>query len=150
MSLPDGYYALHDPDDPTTMTYWRQHTDAHGPALVSWPRGALYGPTYLRRDVPKDREERIEFGRQFQARLSAWMGKARSALTADPDTARARFAVWQIRCCVCGRTLRDRKSKVLGIGPDCRRGEDEAALAAILTPLVAQAHAEHLAAGSVS
>lgn len=148
MTVPDGYYAVLDPDDPTTMTYWRQNTDRHGPVLVPWPPRARYGPAYLRRDVPKDPAERIEFGRRFQARLSAGMGKARAALTADPDTARARFAVWQIRCCVCGRALSDRKSKVVGVGPECRRGEDEAVLAAVLTPLVARAHAEHLAASA--
>lgn len=148
--IPDGYYAVPDPDDPGTMTYWRQRTDTHGPALTSWPPRARYGPLVYRRDVPKDPDERRAFAERYHARLAAWMDRVRDALTDDIDGARARFAVFQVRCCVCGRALRDAKSKTLGMGPECRKDEDEAVLAAVLTPAVAKAHAEYLNGGGGS
>ena len=38
--LPDGHYAVLDPDDPTVMTYWRKRRSRFAP----WPPKARYGP----------------------------------------------------------------------------------------------------------
>jgi hypothetical protein len=139
--IPDGYYAVPDPDEPGAMTYWR----ARGGRTQPWPAKAWYGPARpLRRDVPTDRDKRSAFISAWNLRYFAWHDRLLAALTADLDGARARFAVFQIRCCSCGRALRDAKSKTFGIGPECRRGESEAVLASVLTPLVAKAHAEAL------
>ncbi|WP_017975559.1 DUF6011 domain-containing protein [Actinopolyspora halophila] len=44
------------------------------------------------------------------------------------DTAAFRFAEFTVRCCRCGRVLRHRYSKTVGIGPVCRNGMTEAEL----------------------
>lgn len=54
--LLDGYYAVPDPDDPTTITCWRVKDD-DGRALNASPTGAQYGPTLYRRDVPKGTDQ---------------------------------------------------------------------------------------------
>lgn len=54
--LPDGYFAVPDPDDPTTTTLWRVKDD-NGRALTASPTGAHYGPTLYRCDVPKGTDQ---------------------------------------------------------------------------------------------
>ena len=41
---------------------------------------------------------------------------------ADLEAAATRFAVFRSRRCCCGKVLSDERSKVYGIGPECRRG----------------------------
>lgn len=138
--LRDGYYAVLDPSTPATMTYWR----AHGSRLTAWPAKAWHGPARpLKRDAPADHTERIAWMRAWQERYQAWLEMLHAALDADPGMARRQFAEFATRCCLCGRTLRDEKSKCLGIGPECRRDMSDAALAQLLTPAVAAAHATH-------
>ncbi|MFE2941003.1 DUF6011 domain-containing protein [Streptomyces sp. NPDC059255] len=138
--LPDGYYAVLDPADPQTMTYWR----ARAGELKAWPAGAWHGPArLLKKDAPADRDERVAWMRDWQARYRAWLETLHAALAADPAGARRTFVGFTVRCCLCGRALRDEKSKVLGVGPECRTGLDEHALAALLTPAIATAHATH-------
>lgn len=135
---PDGYYALPDPDNAATMTYWRTHNGR----LQRWPAKAWYGPArLLKRDAPTDRDAKIAWMRAWNEQYLAWLQRVTAAITADPQTSRARFAAFTIRCCDCGRALTDAKSKTLGVGPECRRGYDEAWLAATLTPVIAEAHA---------
>lgn len=139
--LPDGYYAIPDPDDAGTMTYWR----ARGDRLTAWPRDAWYGPAaLLKADAPADIQATREWHQEWLDRRGEWFDRLRKALHTDPATAQRRFAEFWVRCFICARPLTDDTSKTLGIGPDCRRGLDPAALAAINTPVIARAHAQHL------
>lgn len=138
MTLTDGYYAIPDPDNPATMTYWR----AENGCIAMWPAKAWYGPArLLKRDAPTDRDERNAWARAWFDRSQDWLARVRVAIEADPHAALKRYAEFSVRCCQCGRALTDDTSKVLGIGPECRRGIDPAVLCAINTPAVATAHA---------
>lgn len=140
--LPDGYYAVLDPNHPETMTYWR----IRGSSLSAWPAKAWYGPPRpLKRDAPTDHDERITWIRTWNEHYRAWQTQIRTLLEADPGTALRRFAEFSLRCCHCGRALTDDASKVVGIGPQCRRGLPAEFLALVFTPEVAAAHAAHLA-----
>ncbi|MFD3777326.1 DUF6011 domain-containing protein [Streptomyces sp. NPDC058612] len=139
--LPIGYYAIPDPDNPATMTYWRSTVDS----VRMWPAKAWYGPPKpLKRDAPADRDERGEWLYAWYERQLAWRLAATTAIEAEPDACLARFAALTVRCCGCGRPLTDARSKTLGLGPDCRSGYDEAWLARTYTPLIAEAHAAQL------
>ena len=142
--LPDGYYAVPDPDDTTAMTYWR----AKGGGLHPHPAKTWYGPARpLRQDAPspKGGPEFQEWMRDYFDRWTAWARRVRDSLAIDPAATARRFADLTTRCCVCGRALTDAESKVLGIGPDCRSRLDPHGVAAIvLTPEVAKAHAAAL------
>ncbi len=115
------YFAVPDPDT-GDMTYWYRTTRG---AIEPWPpREGKYGPRLLARDIEglsaKDREAAV---RTWSLTLRIpWDRQVRAALDADLDAAAARFAAFTSRCCICGRPLTDEKSKVLGIGPDCRTG----------------------------
>lgn len=137
--LPNGYYAIPDPMNPDTMTYWRIKDGR----ARTWPSGAKYGPKFLRKDAPSkdDRDAYIAYIERCRAELGAWMLGVRAALTVEADDARARFAVLTTRCCICGRVLTDPATKVGGIGPECRVGIPDGVLAAIADS-VATAHAE--------
>lgn len=138
--IPDGYYALPDPDNPAVMTYWH----AKDGRIQPWPTKAWHGPLrLLKRDMPKDRDRMIAVWREWQARYGAWANRVHDALDGDPHPARARFSAFTTRCFDCGRALTDAKSKTLGLGPDCRGGLDEAWLASVMTPMIAAAHAAH-------
>ena len=136
--LPDGYYATPDPDNPATMTYWR----AENGCLAIWPPKAWYGPArLLKRDTPQGRDAKLAWYTAWSNAWQSWATRVREALETDPHGALRRFAEFSVRCCQCGRALTDDTSKVLGIGPDCRRGIDPAFLAAVTTPQVAATHA---------
>ncbi|MGW1989652.1 DUF6011 domain-containing protein [Embleya sp. NPDC001921] len=144
--IPDSYYAVHHPDDPGTITYWRRKRTTTTDALTAWPAKAWYGPPIpLRRDVPADPAERDAFVADWSARSLAFLDVVIDAIKADPLAAARRFADFTIRCCQCGRALKDGTSKTYGIGPECRSGMDPALLARYLTPQVGRIHAEHLA-----
>jgi hypothetical protein len=123
-TLPAGFYAILDPDDPAQMSYWRVQTG----------RGTSFGPW------PKPRVP-LGFGDIDSALRRAAL--AADAIAADVDGARARFAVFAIRCGCCGKTLRTPQSKVAGIGPECRRGLPASYLEATAAA-VARAHAAHI------
>lgn len=143
--IPDGYYAVADPDHPGTITYWRMHQHPkRGRVLDPWPAKKVYGPTVRRSDVPKRMPERGAFLDAYWSRLGSWRWKVRKAIMRDPEVARLRFAEFSTRCGYCARKLTDERSKVLGLGPECRRGQDEAAIAARNTPLIGEAHARQL------
>ena len=132
------YFAVPDPHDPTTMTYWKGDL---GAGLNPWPKGASFGPVAYRSQVPKEPNARRAFIAEHQANRSAWWSALRLALQRDPNEAANRFARLTSRCCFCGRFLSDARSKVLGIGPDCRAGLNEHELAERMTPHVAREHA---------
>jgi hypothetical protein len=141
-ALPNGYYAAIDPADLTTMTYWRSRN-----GIVSiWPKRAWYGPARpLKRDAPADADERIAWLREWQAGYLTWLRGVHAVIDQDPAGARRQFAALTTRCCLCGRALTDDRSKVLGVGPECRRDLDEAMLAQLVTPAIAAAHAANSA-----
>ena len=82
--------------------------------------------------------------------LLDWGIRLREELARDPAAAAERFARLTTRCFWCARTLTDPKSKLLGMGPDCRRSMklDDAALVGHFTPGIAAAHAALLAKAS--
>ena len=140
-TTPRRHYAVLDPDNPQQMTYWR---DTPSGWLDVWPPKAQYGPVFYRKDVPKDRDQAAKFRQACLAKIQDWDNRVRAAIDADLVAAGKRFAEMTSRCCWCGRTLTDDRSKVYGIGPECRRGIPDEALAQYLTPKVGRAHAETL------
>lgn len=117
--IPDGYYAVPDPDDAARMTLWR----VAGGLMHPSPAGAKHGPRLLDRDVPPGRGvlDRQEFIRTWHDTVRLpWAQAVRAALAADPEAAGARFAETAVRCRDCGRLLTDEVSKAAGRGPDCR------------------------------
>ncbi|WP_434593429.1 DUF6011 domain-containing protein [Streptomyces sp. A5-4] len=146
-TIAEGYYAIPDPDDAGTMTYWRRVRTERKNSLKAWPAKAWFGPEIPRRsDVPTDRDERDLFVAAWSASRRAYMDRVVTAIGAAPEVAARCFAALRVRCWCCGRTLRDETSKTLGIGPECRTGMDPAVLARYCTPEVGRLHAEHLAA----
>jgi hypothetical protein len=110
-NTPDGFYAIADPDNPTTVTSWSKRNGGFG----MWPRTV---------------------GRERAAGVDPWdwygyCERAAGAILADPDAARARFAATATRCCVCGRALRSARWKMYGVGPECGRELSAAVLAAL-------------------
>ncbi len=146
-ALPDGYYAVPAPDDPSQITYWRMSSKGQQHGLKPWPHKASYGPVLYSKDVPtglcgQDRQDWIT---RWAADVRwPWHAAIRDAIASDVPAAAKRFADLTIRCCCCGRTLTEDYSKVVGIGPECRSGVDPSALAHYLTPQVGRIHARHL------
>ncbi|WP_284576678.1 DUF6011 domain-containing protein [Streptomyces sp. 2P-4] len=144
--IPEGYYAIPDPDDPATMTYWRRAISPKASVLKAWPAKAWNGPAVPRRaDVPEDPADRAAFAAAWTESRRVYMTKVIDTILAELDDARRRFSTFAIRCWSCGRTLRDETSKTYGIGPECRSGMDPAALARFCVPAVGRIHVEHLA-----
>jgi uncharacterized protein DUF6011 len=136
------YYAVPDPIDPNQITYWRR--DKLG-RTAPWPASAKYGPLLYKRDIPKGLHDgRPQWVRDwYRANREPWQRAINDAIASDPDLCRARFAVFATRCCACGRTLTDPKSKSCGVGPECRSGLSEDTIGC-LAVLVGRIHAEHL------
>lgn len=117
--LPDGYFAVPDPDDPSMLTCWRVKDD-NGRALTASPTGAHYGPTLYRRDVPKGlkgRDRALWVNAWFTEVRGPWDRKIREAIAADPEAAGLRFAEHTHHCCRCNQPLT--VSAWQGVGPDC-------------------------------
>lgn len=147
--IPNGYYAVHNPADPTAVTYWRMSAKGLNP----WPARAKYGPVLMRADVPRElykparRPDLAAWVKDwYRTNRSAWEASIRALIEADLAGCARRFAEFTIRCCNCGRALTDENSKVLGLGSECRRGIEPGTLAALITPLIGQAHAGALGA----
>lgn len=120
-TLPDGYYAVPDPDDPSTITCWRVKDDS-GRTLTPSPPGAHFGPTLYKRDVPKGlvgRDRAIWANRWFAEVRAPWDLRVRAAIAADPDAAGLRFAEYTQHCCRCNQPLKVPASQANGVGPDC-------------------------------
>lgn len=137
-----AYYAVPDPANPDQITYWRR--DKRG-RIAAWPTNAKYGPILYKRDVPKGLPaERSQWVSDwFRTNRDPWQQTINHAIGSDPDLCQARFAVFTVRCCSCGRTLTDPKSKSCGIGPECRQGMPAETLGAMAV-LVGRVHAERL------
>src|SRR5687768_12342969 len=81
-TLPDGYYAIPDPDDAATMTYWR----AKDGGLHPHPAKAWYGPPRpLRKDAPgpKGCPEFQDWMRTYFDQWMAWVRRVRDELGMD-------------------------------------------------------------------
>jgi hypothetical protein len=72
------------------------------------------------------------------------MASVVEAIAADPVTAGKRFAELQMRCCMCGKGLTTDESKVIGIGPECRKGLPKEFVDNYYPPKVGKVHYEHL------
>lgn len=117
--IPDGYYAVPDPDNPERLTLW--HVD--GDHLVASPTSAHYGPVLHRKDVPAglskpDKSRWV--ANWFETVQRPWRVAVHAAIAADPNAAGALYAKTAVRCRDCGRPLKDETSKAAGRGPDCR------------------------------
>ncbi|MDH6189194.1 hypothetical protein EES44_24630 [Streptomyces sp. ADI96-15] len=145
-AIEEGYYAVLDPADPGTVTYWRRTRTARTNALKPWPAKAWYGPATPRKaDVPTERAARDLFVATWSRSRREYLDQVVAAIAAGPEAAARCFADLRFRCWSCGRALHDETSKTLGIGPECRSGMDPAVLARYCTPEVGRLHAEHLA-----
>lgn len=123
VTLPDGHYAIPDPDDPTRMTYWVKKTTKGRPVFVPWPRGARYGPmaTVRRGDLPRNPAKRLRVMGPLSHDQAAYIERVTAAIWADIDAALRRYAQTTVRCCMCGRKLTNPRSRGDCIGPECRR-----------------------------
>lgn len=134
------YFAVHNPTDPSQITYWRR--DSAG-RLNPWPAKARYGPALYRTDIPAglDPQRRQEWMADwFRQHTYPWHAAIRDAVDRDPAGCAARFAAFTTRCCQCGKKLHDPASKAYGVGPDCRDGWPKPVLAAMVEA-VGRAHA---------
>lgn len=144
------YFAVPDPLDPTQMSYWyRPVRGRQAGQILPWPpRRSRWGRLGVK-DIPVDKAADPAGWGAF---VDAYFGKVRAAraaveaaIEADPDTAAARFAVFGFRCCFCSKVLTDERSKVYGVGPECRQGVS-AEFLGHLTDVVRRVHGEHLSA----
>jgi len=137
-----AYFAVTDPLDPGQVTYWRRGKNGR---IAPWPVRARYGPILFKSAVPKglggDRNRWVQDW--YTANREPWDAEVRLAITGSPEECQARFSVFAIRCCSCGRGLTDPKSKTCGIGPECRHGLPEEALGR-MARLVGRIHAQAL------
>lgn len=125
-NVPNGYYAIPDPDDAATLTMWR----VVGGLLHPSPANAKYGPRLLISAIPADldRNGKQQFIRTWHETVRlTWVRAVHAAIIADPNAAGARFAETTVHCRDCGRPLYDETSKALGRGPDCRARDLEGA-----------------------
>ena len=117
--LPVGYYAVPDPDAPQILVVvWRgvQRKTERPKVTVKRraPKDLLYAPQS--RATSRDRVAK-----------AAWWSEVSAAILADPDEARRTYSRITVKCWVCGHRLTDPESKRLGIGPDCRANQPQAA-----------------------
>ena len=116
--IPDGYYAVPDPNGHGQLTAWRA-VNGH---LKSSPANARYGPALFKSDLaglsPLERQRRVHDW--FETVRWPWDRAIRAAIVADPEAAGALYAKTTVRCRDCGISLRDPVSKRDGRGPDCR------------------------------
>ena len=132
MTLPDGFYAVPDPDDESVMTRWR----VKGGKWSPHPAKTWYGPARpLRKDAPDapGTDAYIAWMRAHFDQYDAWRRRTLAAIEANPLLARWRFAESTAHCNNCGRALTDGSSRLMGIGPDCRDLIPSNLLAAYLT-----------------
>src|SRR5215213_9571612 len=148
--LPEGYYAVADPENEGEMSYWRRKDKGKHktPSFDPWPLKARYGPRLLTSD-PRLKglkgEQRNQFVRSWYEGVKyPYMARVVEAIASDPVTAGKRFAELQMRCCICGKGLTTNESKVVGIGPECRKGLPKEFVDNYFPPEVGKVHYEDL------
>lgn len=125
-AIPDGFYAVPDPDEPADLTAWRMQSRPNGGhSFGPTPKGNRLGPmARLTQDqLPADRDARAAFLADLGRQQSDYISRAAAAILADLDGAQRRYAAAVLRCYRCNHKLRDAVSKELGIGPECRKGQ---------------------------
>lgn len=143
--IPDGYYAVQDPADASTITYWRRHRSSRADSFKAWPAKARYGPAPVTRAEANAADDVPALLQDWSRRYRAYLDQVAAAVLEDVPAAGRRFADLKTRCCICARPLQDSTSKTYGIGPDCRGGIAADALGRYFTPVVGRAHADRLA-----
>ena len=133
------YFAVLDPLDTSKMSYWYLPDKGRKKdQLQPWPPlrnkwGSLYD-----KDIPEHSRENVN-AEVFRAFLRAYFDRVRTAreeveriISEDPGLAAARFSHLAIRCCYCGKTLTEERSKIYGVGPECRQGASPDYLARLI------------------
>jgi len=126
--LPEGYFVIPDPENGDEMSYWRRKDKGKHKrfSFEPSPLKAKYGPRLLTCD-PRMKglkgEARNDYVRGWYKGVKwPYMDRVVETIADDPVLAGKRFAELQLRCCVCGKGLTTDESKVIGIGPECRKG----------------------------
>ncbi|WP_239404501.1 DUF6011 domain-containing protein [Frankia sp. Cj3] len=141
------YFAVPDLLDPAQMSYWYRPTSGRNAGqLAPWPPRRSRWGQLLTKDIPFDPVLDPKRYRHFVcgqvAAINIAKGQVDVIVGRDPDTAAARFAALTIRCCRCGKQLSDARSKIHGVGPECRSGMS-ADLLGLLADAVRAAHGEY-------
>lgn len=89
MTLPDGTYGVPDPDDPAVITLWQVRKGN----MSAWPPGQRWAPFPPTPPEGLHGSERAAWREYwYDAVYWPWKAAVVDAITADPDTAAARFA----------------------------------------------------------
>ncbi|MFI0827211.1 hypothetical protein ACH4Q7_22460 [Streptomyces roseolus] len=83
-----GYYAVFDPDDASTVTYWRRYFTKNRDGLAAWPPKSWYGPLIPRRnELPDDPRARQEFVSAWSQTRRDYLDRVVAAISADTTAA---------------------------------------------------------------
>jgi hypothetical protein len=126
-----SYYATvghYDRTGQTRLHYWyRAQRGQHEGRIRPWPPGRSHFGVLYKRDIPDEQTCQETFGctpgewtRMYWDDVKDVRQAAMREIGEHTGEAAARFAALQSACCCCGRTLTDERSKVYGIGPECR------------------------------
>lgn len=137
-----SYYAVwghYDRTGQTKLHYWyRVQRGRREGSIQPWPPQRSHFGVLYKRDIPEEQACRDVFGctpaewaRMYWDDVKAVRAAAMGEIAERPEEAAARFAVLQSTCCCCGKALTDERSKVYGIGPECRAGLTPDALKSI-------------------
>ena len=114
------YFAVVDPLDASTMTYWRRIESGKRAGHIV-EADARYSKSIKDSDVPFPRgsaEAKAFIHAHFQ-RVRAARAAILAEIQADEAIAAVRFAQSCDRCFKCGRSITDPESRVRGVGPEC-------------------------------
>ena len=128
-----SYFAVWGHYDRTGLTkfhfWYRVRIGRQAGKIQPWPPTRSRFGTLFARDIPSEQECRDTFScsvREWRERYWQDVRDVRDAALREidehPEDAAAMFAAFHSYCCCCGKGLTDERSKVYGIGPECRRG----------------------------
>lgn len=152
--IPTGYYAIIDTYEPGLVSCWYMtKPDRNGKRhLKPWPPKSRPGPKLGPRPEmldscdfgPGAAERRRAVCDEWVRPVVEYHAAVERAILDDLEGAGARFAHYATRCCMCGRALKDPKSRYYGIGPECDNGLSDGDMARMATAVgraVAEAEA---------